>query len=208
MSPTKKPRKRAKPEKVLVLRSCTGKMKCCEGGDHKPFTWPAKGPVACKDWKPDAECGNGLHGLLWGEGDGSLIAYGGDTKWLVVEVLASEIVDLKGKVKFPRGRVVFCGTPDDAGKWLAARAPGRAIVRGTATAGDRGTATAGYGGTATAGVRGTATAGDGGEIRVRWYDQAAGRYRVTVGYAGEDGIKPNVAYVIREKKLTEKAGAP
>ena len=192
MSPTKKPRKRAKPEKVLVLRSCTGKMKCCEFGDHKPFTWPAKGPVACKDWKPDAECGHGLHGLLWGEGDGSLIACGGDTKWLVVEVLASEIVDLKGKVKFPRGRVVFCGTPDDAGKWLAARAPGRAIVRGTATAGDRG----------------TATAGDRGEIRVRWYDEAAGRYRVTVGYVGEDGIKPNVAYVIREKKLVEKAGAP
>ncbi len=74
--------------------------------------------------------------------------------------------------------------------------------RGTATAGDRGTATAGYRGTATAGYRGTATAGDEGtatagekgEIRIRYWDEKANRYRTVIGYIGEDGLEPNVPY--------------
>ncbi len=63
---------------------------------------------------------------------------------------------------------------------------------GTATAGDRGTATAGYGGTATAGDRGTACAGVGGEVRIRWHDGK--RYRLVVGYVGEEGIEPDRPY--------------
>jgi hypothetical protein len=63
---------------------------------------------------------------------------------------------------------------------------------GTATAGDCGTATAGDHGTATAGYRGTAMAGDCGEIRIRWHDGV--RYRLAVGYVGEGGIEPDVAY--------------
>ena len=90
--------------------------------------------------------------------------------------------------------------------------------RGTATAGDRGTATAGYRGTATAGYCGTATAGDdgtatvrhggtaaagvGGTIQVQWWDGA--RYRVAIGYVGEDGIEPNVAYHVVDGRLTKK----
>ena len=90
--------------------------------------------------------------------------------------------------------------------------------RGTATAGDSGTATAGYSGTATAGDSGTATAGDGGTatagdsgtatagysgtarsgdigiVVLRWYDYANNRHRLSVGYVGEDGIKPNTFY--------------
>jgi hypothetical protein len=65
---------------------------------------------------------------------------------------------------------------------------------GTATAGDGGAATAGDGGTATAGYSGTATAGDRGELRIRWYDYKADRYRLAIAYVGEDGIEPNVAY--------------
>jgi hypothetical protein len=63
---------------------------------------------------------------------------------------------------------------------------------GTATAGDCGTATAGDCGTATAGDCGTATSGDCGEIRIRWHDDT--RYRLAVGYVGEGGIEPDVAY--------------
>ncbi|HCT4760005.1 TPA: hypothetical protein OTY34_004597, partial [Pseudomonas aeruginosa] len=74
--------------------------------------------------------------------------------------------------------------------------------RGTATAGDEGTATAGNWGTATAGDRGTATAGDEGtatagekgEIRIRYWDEKANRYRTVIGYIGEDGLEPNVPY--------------
>ena len=52
---------------VLVLRTCAADMTSYGG-----FKWPKSGPVKCDDWKPRAECGNGLHGLLWGVGDGSL----------------------------------------------------------------------------------------------------------------------------------------
>jgi hypothetical protein len=81
---------------------------------------------------------------------------------------------------------------------------GRAIIAGTATAGARGTATAGYEGTATAGYEGTATAGESGtatagekgELRIRYYDFKAERYRTAVAYVGEDGIEPGTAYVL------------
>ena len=47
---------------------------------------------------PVERCGNGLHGLLWGEGDGTLLNWAPDARWLVVEVDASTIVALSGKV--------------------------------------------------------------------------------------------------------------
>jgi hypothetical protein len=65
---------------------------------------------------------------------------------------------------------------------------------GTATAGNYGTATAGNYGTATAGYSGTATAGEKGEIRIRYLDEKAERYRTVVGYVGEEGIEPNIKY--------------
>jgi hypothetical protein len=139
---------------VLVLRTCAADLT-----SHGGFQWPADGPVSAPDWKPNAECGNGLHGLLWGEGAGSLLSWDPTAKWLVVEVQADLVIDLGGKVKFPHGVVLHCGTRESATAFLGARAPGRAIAGGTATAGYRGTATAGDSGTATAGDRGTATAG-------------------------------------------------
>jgi hypothetical protein len=83
---------------------------------------------------------------------------------------------------------------------------------GTAIAGFRGTATAGYGGTATgkrgtatvgdygtatAGYGGTATAGDRGIIQIRYWD--GNRYRVRVGYIGENGLEAGVPYVLNEE---------
>ena len=65
---------------------------------------------------------------------------------------------------------------------------------GTATAGDRGTATAGDSGTATAGYSGTATAGDSGVISIQYWDSQALRFKVIIGYIGEGGLKPGVAY--------------
>jgi len=146
---------------VLVLRLCAADM-----SSHGGFTWPKMGHVEAPDWKPTVECGNGLHGWLWGDGDYSAAHWTSDSKWLIVEVLAKDVVYLGGKVKFPAGEVVHCGDQKSATKYLRANLPPEKrdvkIIGGTAIAGYRGTATAGDRGTATAGDRGTATAGDSG----------------------------------------------
>jgi hypothetical protein len=264
--------------RALVLRTCDENLR-----SHGGFQWPKSGPVECPDWSPEVKCGNGLHGLLWGEGDGSLLSFDDGTKWMVVEIDPVSAVELSGKIKFPRGVVVFVGDRNSAPAFLQSHGgQGRSIVsgtatagysgtatagyrgtatagysgtatagysgtatagdRGTATAGESGTATAGYRGTATAGYRGTATAGESGTatagdsgtatagyrgtatagesgtatagdrgtatagyrgtaksgeigiVAIRWYDDAKGRYRLAVGYVGEDGIKANTFY--------------
>jgi hypothetical protein len=147
-------------ETVLVLRTCSADMT-----SHGGFRWPKRGPVSAPDWIDNYECGNGLHGWLWGEGDGSLGHVNTPkAKWLVVRVLASEIRHgaghLLGKCKFPRGYVVHCGTRKSATEYIMRHgASGKAVIGSTVTAGHYGTATTGHGGTATAGCNGTAMAG-------------------------------------------------
>ena len=195
--------------KTYVLRTCLADMTSYGG-----FVWPEHGPVTAPDWSPIAECGHGLHGALMGEGDGSLLSWDTDAKWLVVEIDANTYVDLKGKVKFPSGTVVFCGSKTDALADIVARGADPAKIiggtatagyRGTATAGYGGTATAGYGGTATAGDRGTATAGDRGTIIVCWWDGQAKRYRTAVGDVGDGTYKAGVPYRVVDGKLAEVA---
>jgi hypothetical protein len=170
----------------LVLRSCRADLTSTNN-----FQWPQVGGVAeAPDWKSDEECGNGLHGWLYGQGDYSCSNFLSDgCKWLVVEVESDQIVMLGGKCKFPRGTVRFIGERHEAAAYIieheersanvavigAVRSVGERQValvgdygtatagyKGTATAGDEGTATAGDEGTATAGYKGTATAGDEG----------------------------------------------
>ena len=175
------------------------------GVSYGGFQWPESGPVEAPDWNDRAECGGGLHGLLWGCGNAELLRdpRDTDTRWRVVKVLAADVVDLCGKVKFPRGEVVYFGDRDGALALLdkkgAAEKPVVFAARtagdwGTAAAGYGGAATAGYGGTATAGYRGTATAGERGTLLIKWWDGDRYRYRIATGYVGEDGIEPNVAY--------------
>ena len=157
---TKKNSKNTKrnEKRVLVLRTCAANMESYNG-----FKWPQKGAVECHDWLPTAKCGNGLHGFLWGEGNGGLADWAADAKWLVVSVLEKEIVVIDRKVKFPRGNVVFCGGRKEATDYIAARLPpGRtpAIVGHFAVSGDRGTSNSGVGGTSTSGHGGTSTSGD------------------------------------------------
>ena len=166
----------------LVLRTCDA-----DGTSHRGFVWPEVGPVACSDWEPTAECGHGLHGALWGEGDSSLFRWGADARWQVLEVPTDTIVDLGGKVKFPSATVLFTGDRLAATAFLVKRAPGRAIIGGTATVGDGGTATAGYRGTATAGYDGTAAAGNDGTATAGNYGTATVGYRGTAT-AGDGGI--------------------
>ena len=193
------------PKMVLVLRSCTADLT-----SHKGFKWPESGPISAPDWEPTPKCGNGLHGWLWGEGDGSVGNYDPDAKWLVVSVEESLLIDLGGKVKYPSGEVVFCGDRFAAAKYVMENGgAGRKVISGTATAGDRGTATAGdsgtatagYRGTATAGIRGTATAGYSGVISVLHWNGK--RYKAKVATVkDEDGdgqLEPNVKYRLNDK---------
>jgi len=106
-TPSKKLSKKAvkkaeNPKTVLVLRTCQA-----DGSSHGCFKWPLEvgATVSAPDWVPIAECGNGLHGWLWGCGNWNLKAEGNDILWYVLEVAASAIVDLDGKVKFPTCRI-------------------------------------------------------------------------------------------------------
>ena len=72
---------------------------------------------------------------------------------------------------------------------------------GHATAGYEGHATAGKWGHATAGYKGHATAGIGGTIQIEHYKD--NRYRQLVGYIGEEGLEPNVAYKVEDGKFVK-----
>ena len=207
-------------EKVLVLRTCDCNMQA-----HGGFVWPESGLVECPDWDPKPECGNGLHGLLWGNGDLSLMSADADAKYLLVEVDADVIVDLGGKVKFPRGNVVYCG------HWLQAFATLREhwmkkiqeSDQTTATTGTRAhAATTGYeahaattGDWAHAATTGenaiavalgrdsTVRAGEKGALVATWWDEENERLRVAVAHVGEDGIKPNTTYRVESGRFIE-----
>lgn len=161
--------------KVLVLRCAREDMTSSVNRiTGKMFYWPTSGPVSCDDWDPEQVCGNGLHGWLWGTGETDSCRYYNlpDNKWLVVEVDADDIIELQGKVKFPKGKVIFCGDRNTAVEMISTHAPPKTqvmfanvILMGShdvALVGDHGMASAGSFGTAIAGVRGTATVGNSG----------------------------------------------
>jgi hypothetical protein len=209
---------------ALFLRTCEK-----DGTSTNGFKWPKRGEVFAPDWDKTPECGYGLHGLLWGQGDGLLLNWSTDAAWIVFA--ASRWVDIDGQTcKVRKARVVYFGNRKDATDLVCRYAPNGTVCvgafvmagysgtatagdggtatagdsgtatagdGGTATAGDWGTATVGYGGTATAGDWGTATAGDSGTIAIRHYDGS--RYRLAVGYIGENGLKPNTAYKLDDK---------
>ena len=154
-----------KKETVLVLKSINADLTSYNG-----FKWKEKGIVKCKDFKDTKECGNGLHGFLWGEGDGSLANWNKDAKWLVLKVDKDSIIDLDGKVKFPSCNVVFCGNRKDATDYIILNGAKGSVIAsfvisgdyGTSTSGDYGTSISGHYGTSISGYWGTSTSGDNG----------------------------------------------
>jgi hypothetical protein len=186
-----------------------------EGRSYGGFQWPLEvgATVVAPDWMDSADCGNGLHGLENGGGKGTHLSFDADDLWWIVGVPDGvPVFDLNGKHKFLECVVIAFGDRKSVTDKMRELAPGAAVhgafvtvgdggtatagYRGTATAGDRGTATAGDRGTATAGYRGTATAGNYGIIVIKHWRN--GRYRLAVGYVGEGGIKPNIAYKLDE----------
>jgi hypothetical protein len=154
-----------------------------DGKAHGSFQWPMEvgAIVTAPDWKPTAECGNGLHGLLDGLGDSSHLSFDANAIWWIVE--ADGAIDLQGKHKFQSCKVVAFGPRQEVTAKLHDLRPGP--IHGLCII-------ACYNGQATAGDYGQATAGDKGVlIFLRWID---GRRRVLTAYVGEDGIMPNVTY--------------
>lgn len=76
---------------------------------------------------------------------------------------------------------------------------------GAALVGDRGTACAGMFGTASAGVGGTVCAGELSEIRLKYWDEQAQRYRTVTGYIGENGLEPNAHYKLNDQHVLVRA---
>jgi len=297
----KAPKPDPTPQKAYMLRTCAA-----DGTSHGGFRWPKEGPVSCPDWDPKPECGHGLHGLLWGGGNLSLLSNADDAIWQIVEI--EEWVEIDRKVKVPRGAVVYSGdmagaTVGIAMKWLdhlkktnAFTVEGGAAIGGSsklaasgyssqlaaiggssklaasgdysklaasgdysqlaasgdysklAASGDSSQlaasggssklaasgdysqlAASGYssklaasgdssklaasGGSSKlaasgdysiamcAGPNSTAAAGTNGTIALTWWDAEAKRFRVVVGYVGEDGIEAGVFYRVENGKL-------
>ena len=174
---------------------------------YNNFEWPAEvgAIVEAPDWNPEPECGGGLHGLIDGRGDASLLCRDTDAIWYAFESVDADgnpsdeeavAIDDGAKGKCRRALVRAFGTREQATAWLIASGC-TGVHYGTATAGNGGTATAGDYGTATAGYVGTATAGEGGILIIRRWN--GNRWKLHVAEVGDGGIEPNVAYRLDEE---------
>ena len=231
----------AAPATSLVLRVCRPDMTAYGG-----FVWPSDvgATVEAPDWRNDNDCGHGLHGWLYGQGDHGCVDHWAKAgaKWLVLEVETDSIVMLGGKCKFPRATVRFVGAKHDAAAYLIAHEPRAASVAvigaridvgdggsamagalstltggdyatltggryatltggdyATLTGGDYATLTGGRCATLTGGAGATLTGGAGAELRIRYWDAKADRWRTAIAYVGENGIKTGVAYRLNGK---------
>lgn len=146
------------------------------GLSYADFSWPDVGQFAiAEDWDPRPECGRGLFGLLWGEGDSSLLDRSPDAIWIVAEIDTNEMVDLGGKIKVPRALVLYRGNKEGALCYLQENGSAERVIvgledgtgdYGNVVVGDYEIATAGYYGAAVAGERGCARVGDKGTAKV------------------------------------------
>ena len=161
-----------------------------DGTARGGFQWPLDegAEVTAPGWDPTPVYGGGLHGLLNGAGNGSLINWSTDAVWIVAEIPDDEtVVDLDGKVKVRRCIVRHVGDKTSAPEFLAAHGHTEGVVYGTATAGDYG----------------TATAGERGTIIIAWWDSELGRRRWVVGEVGIDGIVADTPYRVVDGALVE-----
>jgi len=191
-----------KENEILVLRT-TDK----DGSAYGGFKWPQSGMVEAPDWDGKPDCGGGLHGLPKGVGDGGLLDADGVAQIVKVNI-DDGYVEFEQKCKFRRGEVVFWGDLREAANIVKAQYPGEPVVFSTNTGGygstntgrdystntgrDYSTNTGGYGSINTGGYGSINTGGDRSTLIFKWWD--GNRYRFSIGYVGEDGIEPNVAY--------------
>ena len=74
---------------------------------HNDFQYPGVGDtVTAPDWMPTYDCGHGLHGYLWGQGDISVSLYKPGEIQLFQVHEVNLYVALRGKIKYPSALVV------------------------------------------------------------------------------------------------------
>ena len=201
-----------KPNHSYVLRSCDANMQ-----SHGGFQWPMEGQVTCPDFQNNPECGNGLHGWLWGVGDYSASKY--HANWLILEVADDDIIQISEKVKFPKCEVLFVGSLAKAYAWLkyaphweeaessATGKYGHASATGkyghASATGYSGhaSATGKYGIAASVGFNGKAKASESGAIFISRGEYVKGNWKLTHVFAsmvGQNDIKPDTWYTLDE----------
>jgi len=118
-------------------------------------------------------------------------------------MLRTCVRDSEGRLTAHGGFIWPAHGPVECPDWKPTKACGNGLhgYCGTSTSGDGGTSTSGDGGTSTSGDGGTSTSGDGGIIQIKWWDDKEGRYRITTGYVGEDGIEANTKYHLVDTKF-------
>ena len=91
----------------LILRKCWK-----NGLSRRNFYYGNVGDiVTAPDWNPEPKCGNGIHGLLEGNGDWHLLE---GEHWLVIEADEIDIVNIDNyKCKFRTGKILFRGTREE-----------------------------------------------------------------------------------------------
>ena len=222
------PRKKAAPKKsapVLLLRTCEA-----DGGSYGGFKWPLTvgAEVSCPDWNPVAECGNGLHGLINGQGDWSLVPITPGRKIIVFEAVGTVVKLSNGtKAKCAKAIVRWAGESKDWAQalgfiWATNNAKPEASATGdsghasatgysghASATGDYGYASAtGYSGIGVAlgkhyNERLCAKARAGATGAIVLVDWSGKRPRIVTGYPGEDGIKADTWYRVEAGKLVE-----
>lgn len=130
----------ARPGKALVIRTCqTEPDGWFPNATETPtpgrlyayanFEWPEEigAVVEPATWDPAPECGDGLHGLLWGQGNVGYLGTGSrddGTAYMVVEVDEKDCVWVHDdKVKFPRCTIVHIGPWHECATMINTYAP-------------------------------------------------------------------------------------
>ena len=142
-------------------------------------------------WDPSPECGNGLHGFQYGEGDSSLADWSDSAQWIV---FAGDIIVKidDQKVKTNKATILHIGQGDNAFDRMTDchnfmrkhNMLGNRAFYSTNTGGDNSTNTGWDNSTNTGGYSSTFSTGDLSSFTGNWYDGTRNRRKTF--YSGED----------------------
>jgi hypothetical protein len=166
----------------LFLRTCNA-----DGTSYGRFKWNLEisSITEAPDWNPEPNCGNGLHGLLHGKGDGEYLDWSSSALWMVCEALGP-IVDLRDKIKTSKAKTLFVGDRKGATDFLiAAGCNPSEVVGAFITGGEYSTLTGGNWSTLKGGHWSTVTDGNYSSVTGGDYSTVTGGKYSTV--TGGDG---------------------